>query len=694
MTITVTSIGANTAQITASGTNTLANLTDAVAAAMAGTAPTMTTGWALHDSTYLNASGLSTSTLTQVFKSLNVDTVTYKYVILRWDPVRQEVNTSCCETWNATTHVPGNECYTYFNCAPINYNLTACDFIVCAAPRWTVFKSYLNGEQSLWAGVFEMAREDPVDTGAAGLPCFGWISSNLHLLGANSYNAKPLNSNDHTLICLPRTKLGSTGIAAAKGFACDYGLAQVPNWLFPSALSMAYYLGTGSLKFQYTNWDTSRREVLPMKPIADYSSIVTNYGQIYGLKYLSPAGNDMNKIKVLVDSNGNADAGGTLKDHWLLNNHYKTQAFNLANSFLNTSWSQAPVTVSSGFRIEQLVVTGANYYCLSPNSNSLFKVNSSTNQTTVISLTGSPALYDLKYDGEAYVYIATANGVARLAIADDTLTYAAISGGVSTIAIGATAVFASPYSATTSPVITKILRSTFLIESGTVGSFSSGTTTLSSFTEAVRLVEATADLDGNVYFAPCVQTGANFKLAKITPTGVVSYLSVGLTFITWQVGLYVLDNGNLYVQQRNTDTAIYSTQVSVSGFTVVGSSTYNTGITGSAVTASNSGYNTKLTSCKISGVLITMGRNSIASVYSAWAVSLGNAITSYLATPVTWNDLQTQGASMGACALNAAIWSDGGRIITNTDTGIKVWGKVQGDFHSSGLQLGQMAIPV
>jgi len=679
MTISVTKIADNTVQITTSGLgNTLINLTNAVAAAMLGLNPVISTGWLLHDSF---KSGM---VFTQVFKALNVDAITYKYAILRWDTAHQELNTSCCEDWNATTHTPTNECYTFFNCAPIGYNLSACDLIIMVHPRWVNFTTFLNGEPSMWAGVFEMQREDPVDTGAAGFPCFGWISSNLWMIGASSNATKPLAGYDHTLISIPRTRVGLTGVNAAKGMAGDYGVTQIPHWLATSAVSMPYYLSNVSNKFAYSNWDTNRRLVLPIKPVIDYVGTVTNYGQIYGLKMLAPSGGNMNKIKLSVDSDGNFSNAGTLKDHWLLNVHHKPQANTISSMFANTSWIKIDVVASNGLRPEQLVIAGANYYLITQGGSKLVKISAFTTASTDIALQGSPTLYDLKYDGEEYVYITTSLGLTRLNVVDDSLTSLAISGGLQTLSLSTDTIVCASYGASATQTLYRIVKSPFALESGIEGDFTDGVAILSTFTEATaRIIESVVDDKGNVYFAPVVATAANFKLIKISASGTISYLA--LAYVTWQVGLSLIDNSTLIVSQLQSATSVQNTQVNLPYFTAQATFALNVTSPGSIGIVPY-----KMTSIEINGVMFTLLRNTAANAFSCFAVSLGNTVTGSLNTGTTWADLT--GGNMGNSNSACAFWSDGAKIISSMDSGIRIWTKINGEWNLPTVQLGQATL--
>lgn len=688
MTITVTSIATNTVQVTASGTNTLANTASAISDAITGVNPVANTGWVLVDSTYMNSSNVATPTLTQVFKSINVDAVTYKYYILRWYPTTNTINTSCCESWNATTHAASNECYTYNNCSPIPFNTTSCDLIVMVHPRWANILSYSNGEAGQWAGVFEMQREDPTDTGAAGHPCFGWIGSSLLNVGANMSSYTNFGTtNNGILICLPRTKTNATGASAACAFAGDYGVAQVPNFLYASASTMPYYLSTAQNKFANNNWDTTRKLILPIKPIYNYQGTVLNYGQIYGLKMMPPTGGSMNKVKCTVDSNGNASNSGTLSDHWLMNNLAKYHGNYKNCLFENSGWTNTTLTFPGNYRPDVMVSTGAAYYFGGAGSSSyMSKVNALTNGVTALTMASGANIYDMKYDGERYVYYGTNSGLCRLDTVDDTQISLAI-GAVRTLSISTTTIMCGMYTTSTTPYINRVLKSTFALESGTVGNFTSGANTANSFLESTAsFTDSVTDYNGNVYMVSPVSAAQNFKITKITPDGIISYLNTSLTnYPAWQVGLTILDKDTLLVNQLASNTAFYQSQIQLSNFTTV--DVQGVGISGPNVTAL-SYY--RSSTYVVSGVIFTTFKPNAAQLITV-ANPLGYAgSTALYSSRTAWNDLTT--AVMGSISAYPAIWFDGVRLFNNTDTGVRIWTKVNGESAATNIQLGQMAL--
>ena len=412
MSITATYIGKSTVQITASGTtNTFSDLTNAVKDAILGTQPNAAgassgitfaqstgvtaqtaSGWTLHDSF---TSGII---FTQVFKSINADAVTYKYIILNWNTVMNEINVSCCEGWNATTHVAMNEVHTYNNCAPVNFQLDTCDILLMIHPHWLVVHSYLNNEPSLWAGVFEFAREDAADTGALGVPCFGWISSTLGLIGAATYSTMPCSGSDNTLICVPRTKSGLTGLAAAKSWAANYGATTHPTPATGATSAMPYRLGNQVNNLVGNVWDSSKRLILPIKPIHRFNATaIENKGVVFGLKTLAPVGQNMNKEVINCDSDGNYSYSGTPTDHWMLNQHHKS-AYSPASWFANTNWNA--VTIATGAKPIAIAYTGRTYYVVM--AGKVSKIDAVTQGVTDV-LTAT--CNNIKYDGERYVYV-------------------------------------------------------------------------------------------------------------------------------------------------------------------------------------------------------------------------------------------------------------------------------------------------
>ena len=674
----------------------------------AGVSAQTASGWILFDSFWgglNNTSGTSSQLYTQVFRSINVDGVSYKNIIFRYNLKEQVINTSTCEYWDSsinynasspsavTVHTPSNEAWTYFDCAQIGFNLTICDLILNVSPRWCVVHSYLNNEASLWSGVFENAREDVMDTPDNGFPCWGWISSTLWALGAPSAAGRPLAQADYPLYSMPRTRQGYTGVAAAKGWGGDYGVTSCPNWLATTAGSFISYLGNTANKFISNQWDGSRRLTLPVKPISDYSTTIANYGQIYGLKLVAPIGANMNKITVPTDANGNAAAGGTNRTHWLLNCHHKTYGTDILSWFPaiansgNTTWSTE--TIAAGGKPLNMVSTGSAYYCML--SGSVVKLNATTKvSSTVVTVAG---LTDIKYDGERFIYITSttqASALIRLDTADDTtiVTVTGPAGGFSAVAVNGDTVTCAPATAATAITFYRYVKATQSTAGNTAISAASVATVAATVVDSGTVRDITSDFEGNIWAFPSYTVAANHRLVKIPYNGGAATVVTGLAVagIGVNFGLQVLNGDNMIAWHAVSAGSIYQVQFNprtnglVSSTSVATTSALQSGVAMNAV--------------KVQGALVAVPNNS--AIANAFFVnSLGKTVTTSLGAPVLNVD---QGTANGFATSGQFIYWDGARLFVNVDTGLKVFTNVNGGITVGGNPIpaanyGQVALP-
>lgn len=738
MAITATHIGQSTIQVSATFTSAsgAANLNsfdkfsqtiaDAITGTRAGVAGTLSgivftgsgeqtsTGWTLFDSFWGgkdNVNNISSPLYTQVFRSLNEDGVSYKNIIIRYDTKNGTINTSTCDFWDtlanynaatpaacgALTRGPTSEAWTYFDCAPVGYNLTTCDMIIMVDPHHCVLHSYLNNEPSLWSGVFEVAREDLTDTAAANYPCWGWVSSTLWCLGAATIAAKPLATTDHTLICFPRTRSGSAGIAAARGWAADYGATAYPTWLITTGASFIYYLGNQVNKFISNAWDSTRRLALPIKPVADYSAAaIANYGQIFGLKVIAPIGVNMNKITLPVDSDGNAvPTGGTDRPHWLLNCHHKTyDNTNTTSWFTNGSWTNE--VIACGGRVEKIVSVGANYYCMLTGGSKVVKVNAITKAITDVLVAGGYT--DMRFGTERYLYVTSTTGITCLDIADDTTkTIIAISGGLSAVAINQDTVIAAGITQPTAGV-TRFYR--FVAPAVNQPSSAFVATTLfptvdspvagASENQTVR--DIICDHEGNAWAVGLLTTGliANFRILRVTASGSIActaYTIANPAAMPSNVCLQQIDGNNMILWSAVTSSVIY--QVTFNPRTLLNVNSQNVG-TASALTP-----NTDMSAIKVQGALLAVPRGS-GVADNVFVNSLGRSAT--VTAPLAPIFQLDQSTLQGWSSANQFVLWDGARIIAGTETGIKLYSNVNGGLTVGGnpitnMNLGQVAIP-
>jgi hypothetical protein len=674
--------------------------------AAAGVTPQTNNGWTLFDSFWGgqdDLAGTQSPIYTQVFRCINKDGLTYKNAVLRYNLKRLTVNITCFEYWDnptnyrapspvaVTSHTGVSEAYTYMDCAPIGFNLTSCDFIVNFSPRWGVIHSYINNESSLWAGIFETAREDVMDTAAANYPCWGFVSSTLWALGAPTAggSGKPLNGGDYTLICMPKTRQGYTGINAAKGWGADYGSTFMPNWLSTSVNAFIWYLGNQANKFVSNGWDSTRRLTLPIKPISDFTGTIVNYGQIYGLKVLAPIGQNMNKITIPCDSDGNASGTGTDRSHWLLNNHHKTASTDNTSWFANTSWTNE--VYAFGGRPDAVCYTGIAIYAILAGGASVVRYRLDTK--TVSTVASGGGYTDIEFDGERYVYFTSSTvgiSLSRLDTATDTTLVTFSSVGYSAIGINGGTVVCSPSTASNTPIFYRFVAqaSTGTVNPITAASPATVTCPILPGSEVQIIRDIKSDFEGNFLATPIPVAPTNFRIIKIPYAGGAPTLFTGLQTvgIPANVNLQILDGNNAISWQAVTSGLIYQTQFNPRTGALIAATSIGTA---TALTA-----NTALTAFKCQGSLIMIPRNTV--VGNNWFItSVGKTATTTLAAPVLMID---QGTTMTFATANCIAFFDGSRIYVSVDTGLRVYSNVNGGISVGGnptgaITLGQVAIP-
>jgi|694.fasta_scaffold00062_144 hypothetical protein len=719
------------------------------------------TGWTLYDTFPLTGDNDPSGIVTQVYRALNKDGVSYKYSIFRWNLLLSEINITSCEAWDKVTRTSTNETHTFFDSSPIPYKLNETKLVLMINPRWLVLQSIIYDEPSVWAGVFETAREDITDVATStnpGLPCWGWISSTLWSLGAKSYLEKPMGggagatgtatASDYTLLSMPRTKSGATGFGAAKGWGADYGVAQYPNWLTSTTPAFVTYLSNDNVgnKFQANSWDTTKRLVLPIKPIHDYAAnFVANYGTIFGLKVLAPIGPMMTKIKVNTDADGNYTpvvTSTSTKIHWLLNTHHKASGGAVASGSDSNSWfqnTQLGITNinTSPNKPFALVNVGSICYAIAVAGgqlNKFLKINLVTQQVDVIfdlltssaskitiptlspaditdlglatgNETAVPTLFfDIKYDGDQYIYLTTDVGLIRYRITDGKwVNRNKVGPGCQAISLTASKIYVAPKTASPAPKIYSLNRADFSWQPQSTDIL------LTDFTDDVIMTDACTGTDGSVYFTPVIPATSNgystrYRLIKIDPAGVVSYhpFTVGTgNLATRQAALQVLDSNNLLLWQATGDggaCTLYAVRINTTKMTMMKSidTIQSTGIAlaGAGIISSK-----RIQHAKIQGVII-------AAPY--YVTTIGSYATLQLCSQSTSNTLGVLSAVAGLNGVvnitdtispagnNLFVW-DGVRFYGNTDSSLHIFSKLNNEScfsdGSKNILLGQVTLP-
>jgi hypothetical protein len=415
--------------------------------AAAGVTPQSNSGWTMIDAfwggdlTYAvtaNTPDERATQFTQVFKSLCKDNVMYKIFIIRYNMYDQSIWTSSCESWNVTTHQPTNEVWTHYDIAPIGWNVTNMDMIVMVSPRWLALTSFIGNEQGNWAGVFEVDREDPADTGASGFPCWFWCCNYSLQAGTrgttdttpNGWTSKPGNHNYNQVGSFPRTRDGSTGRSALlKNWGFDLGFLTFPSFFNDPLNSLMYQISSlGANKFAYSGWAPTKRLTMPFKPILNIDAAnPVNYGQANGLKLLNTAGMSMNKIMVAVDADGNASASGTSSAHWLLSNTWKASNrspyVTQGDQTTFTTAANISGAIGNGQDIRGFVSVGSHIY-LYEGAGRVYKVNLDTFASTEITgaYIANHQFWDIKYDGEWGIWLVRSdNKLVLISMIDDSV---------------------------------------------------------------------------------------------------------------------------------------------------------------------------------------------------------------------------------------------------------------------------------
>jgi hypothetical protein len=437
MTITTTQLGTYTTQISLSGeVNGLGMITALDAAIVAA-------GWTQWD----------VSTLTRVYRILNLDGVTYKYIGIYIDPYNGKINTTSYESWNATTHVGTNEVNTFGRSGEMGYLLSNTDVILMVSPYWLLIQTYISNQPSQWSGVVEFQRELSEDISTS-VPCFAWICSTFIFQGS---------PNGPVFSCqsFPRTLSGAVGNGVNPLLAPNN---ITGGWATPfKRLGFSTGLNGAELLNSTTfAWDTTKKNICSLRPTIGLTEI---HGPAVGLKALYNAGSPFNKINVLVDSAFNYSSTGANTEHWLLGETpYIVQGLANPNGSVNGYTQATTVTTLNGNGVN-VVDTGAFFYISTLNAtNSIQKLSSTGTLGSPVTVTTSPAgCQDLCFDGR-YVYAATATGVTQFDTQNsDTAVSLALPNGAATLFYDGTSIWAGGRGSRINNTVYRIAISTFTL---------------------------------------------------------------------------------------------------------------------------------------------------------------------------------------------------------------------------------------
>jgi len=516
MTVTINTLGPNSRQLVIEGETGPLGIIDAVNTSL------VALGWTLFDSI---SSGANNCLVTKVYSALCDDAdrsgPSTKYMILRYDAPMMQCFVSCCESWNDTTHVATNECYTNGRMVVLSMQYSFNSIYIFASPRYACFMGVVDGEVGAWQGVFEFEREAPQDI-ATSSPCFGWTSSlsigeNWYCLGTVGYTSAP---NKPMVFCIPRLFSGETGQAAARALVIKTSFGE-----FPPSNSANYninysnnphngFLGTFGYGAALYPFDSTKKIASSLK-LGGYT-IPYHTGRIYGLSVIpssaSVACNILDTLNLPIDADNFLDPAGTPTLHTALgiNGGFADSIGTGTNRLvISKSYTDASSSQSTN---NMILVNGRSLFV--SHTNGLFRIDTSTGTVTTIFTTPS---FDMKFDGTHYLYISTNTGVVKLNTADSTYsTLACCLNNAGSLAIDDTYLYAGYRTNSTTPKIDIINLSSFTVER---------TYTPPAFTSSCIFTNLNcADYDGYVYggsFNPCnsVNDAKLWKILGSTASG-------------------------------------------------------------------------------------------------------------------------------------------------------------------------------
>ena len=291
MSVNTTAIGSNSWQLDYTAGTTLAQIRAAVDEVM------ILGGWEVFDA--------SVNSGAACYRALNKDGLSYKYAVLEF--AANTFVVKCYESWNASTHAGTNLAYnsdstTYQG----KYSLTAAGQIFAFIhPRWAAFvtrdpANALLNYNSSWQGlfgVFEIARDNPEDTAAAGYPPVVWMNTNM------MYSSPSQNCCGY----MPRTRNGSTTTNAQIEVSCILGKTRSP-----SSIKIQSFIPSSTNVWNGKDWALTLYAHEPGNVIR---------GRIYGLKVFTQSKNlFMDKAAVSVDDDFFYNVSGAAADHFVIIN--------------------------------------------------------------------------------------------------------------------------------------------------------------------------------------------------------------------------------------------------------------------------------------------------------------------------------------------------------------------------------------
>ena len=461
-----------------------------------------TLGWSLWDA--IDQTTYS-PLATRVYRRLNADGTTYKYVILRYDTLRLKINLSCAEAFDETTHVATNESWHNDGCFYHGYDLRYSFIIVNATQRHLLLQTYILNEPGHWAGVFEAERVAGEDISSNSAPNFFYTNS---LMFGTPYGIDNTRTSNTSMIMMafPRTPDGLVNEFAAAVYAPTTSRGMWPPY-YPSgntgnvgmntvfttantdmnALHLgSWWLNIGSGAYNVSSsaaysrqggvwgWDDSE---LPMSPVSvDAIRKHMPFGRVYDIGITRPIGGQLDTTYFTANTAGGwpDNTGSNTEfllmplngglEQWYSNNYSAAVGFmpppsTVANAGIRVAWSNNNNVVYS-----TLTTVGNNVWAAANNGIWIWNQNAGTNTTSNLVYFNSNGVFDLMYDGARSVYGTTNVGLIQIdteSFATNTITSSNMTnqGGCSYLNMDNQFIYAVNRTANTRPFCHMIYRS-------------------------------------------------------------------------------------------------------------------------------------------------------------------------------------------------------------------------------------------
>lgn len=486
MSVTTSTYTANSTRITVSNETTSSNIINAFDQAMSKG------GWTVYDTV---AQTTYSPIVTKVYRVLNADATTYKYLIVRIDTIKLTINTSTCESWDAaTTHLPTNETWQGAGAFQQGYDIKDSIILVSATARHCIIWTFIKSEPGMWTGVLEFERVAGEDSYAIAspVPCWAWTSS---LMLGTPWGQATNATTSTMMMAFPRTADGLTGANAARTYAPTTNRGMFPPSYPSGTIAITVdpnKLHLGSYYNMTYGWDSLKTVVSPIG--ADAQSKSMPFGRAYNIGVTKPLGGALDTTTITLDNTGGwPSATGSASECLLLPLNGGADA---DSTYASTS-SVAIYTnnASSAVTLGKPIAIGSTMWIAASNGIYTWDVNAGQGASYTLRYTSASPIYDLVFDGQTTVYGSTSTGIVKI----DTETFAftnfptPLSTGTSFLALDQKNIYASSRTALTSPQCYIIDRATFAL--------SQIYTVTSATTVATGFGTPTPDYQGNVYIA-------------------------------------------------------------------------------------------------------------------------------------------------------------------------------------------------